>query len=157
MFKRQGVKDERIELWQNKIGNEAFVLVMGLLFVKFLYRQLAYGLQPGELVTELGILLVGALYTVIRSVLTGTFTYNTNRKRRVTGYLFASLFAGVLTGGLVGLRNFFLYDFAPWQILLVAIPMVFFITPPLFVLVMFIENLARKRADVLAESDDEDE
>ena len=159
MFKnKDAFKDERITAQQQKIGNEGFCLISVLLLASIIIKSIFFNMHVSQFKSEFIIFLIGSIYVTIRHVLTGSFSLairgNNKKDKKVKYYLIVSVISGLLAGLAMGIRNYIIYDFSILKIPLVILPIMFFLTPLLFVILYSLDIGATKRADKIANDDE---
>lgn len=74
LFKKSGIKDERITNTKNKIYAEIHILVMVIAVVSVIFKYFFYNLGIESVTTELLILFLSGVYYVYRSTRLGVFS-----------------------------------------------------------------------------------
>ncbi|MDP4182002.1 MAG: hypothetical protein Q8942_13040 [Bacillota bacterium] len=94
--------------------------------------------------------MVGAVYVTIRNILIGNFTLlpvkgGDRLEKKIVFFVIISIVVGAIAGIGVGVRNYLFYHFN-----IVLIPIMRFMSPFMFVCMVFLDRAAIKRADKIA-------
>ena len=77
------VKDERVVQTTNKILSEAYFVIMLLLIVSIVVKTYVMGEPFTHYITEIGVIIVSAIYIAIRSMLTGNNLMDTSKRNKI--------------------------------------------------------------------------
>lgn len=77
------VKDERVVQTTNKILSEAYFVTMLLLIVSIVVKTYVMGEPFTHYITEIGVIIVSAIYIAIRSMLTGNNLMDTSKRNKI--------------------------------------------------------------------------
>ena len=77
------VKDERVVQTTNKILSEAYFVIMLLLIVSIVVKTYVMGEPLSHYITEIGVIIVSAIYIAIRSMLTGNNLMDTSKRHKI--------------------------------------------------------------------------
>ena len=99
------VKDERVVQTTNKILSEAYFVIMLLLIVSIVVKTYVMGEPFTHYITEIGVIIVSAIYIAIRSMLTGNNLMDTSKRNKILT-VFAILGLSLVVTISNGVRNY---------------------------------------------------
>ncbi len=99
------VKDERVVQTTNKILSEAYFVIMLLLIVSIVVKTYVMGEPFTHYITEIGVIIVSAIYIAIRSMLTGNNLMDTSKRNKILT-VFAILGLSLVVTASNGVKNY---------------------------------------------------
>jgi hypothetical protein len=135
----------------NIVLNVMIIMLWGMLLIQTFFMDRGFSFYGPEFIT----LLTGCLLKLVLDIRQGNVYTDINSKTKLTAAIYVS--AALIFAGLLGIRNYMLYDFVLWKIVFVIVP-VFFELLILFVIAHFVYlKLSKKRLEKLERELDEDE
>lgn len=99
------VKDERVVQTTNKILSEAYFVIMLLLIVSIVVKTYVMDEPFTHYITEIGVIIVSAIYIAIRSMLTGNNLMDTSKRNKILT-VFAILGLSLVVTASNGVKNY---------------------------------------------------
>ena len=99
------VKDERVVQTTNKILSEAYFVIMPLLIVSIVVKTYVMDEPFTHYITEIGVIIVSAIYIAIRSMLTGNNLMDTSKRNKILT-VFAILGLSLVVTASNGVKNY---------------------------------------------------
>ncbi|MCD5324356.1 MULTISPECIES: DUF6773 family protein [Pontibacillus] len=166
LFNPGRVQDERVRNLQNQVYKEMYMVVLivcGLSVALKVYQQ---GVVEANIGTELMIAIAGGAYYLIRASKLGIYSYEVethDQKSRVSHdqkYLWGGILSGLLISSLFGIRSVIEYADSTGEGVLFFFLSLFgglIIYLPLFLIIVSMPMLAKRKSDRTIEKQLEDE
>ena len=155
MFNSKKFVDERQERQSLKNGSivcSVMMLMLGaMIFIQTLFLNRDFSYIWPEFIT----LMTGCVLIFILEIRQGNVYTEMNAKTKLTAILYVS--SALIASSAVGIRNYLLFHFEPWMIVLVILPMFFVMLIAMLTIHFAYLKLSKKRLEKLERELNEEE
>lgn len=157
--------DERIENTKNKIYKEAYVFIMAICFVSIVVKYYLYGNTTKQVITELLVIFLSALYYGIRSVWLGIYTDEievhdrTSKLPLSTKNIILGLVVGIAIAIFFGIRSSILYGNSSnrlWYFIIVFLASIMMYCPFLIAFIAIGDSAARQASKKITQKHEDE-
>jgi hypothetical protein len=158
--------DERIENTKNKIYKEAYIFIMAICFVSIGVKYYLYGtITTKQVITELLVIFLSAVYYGIRSVWLGIYMDEievhdrTSKLPLSTKNMIIGLVGGVTIAIFFGIRSSILYGNSSnrlWCFIIVFLASIMMYCPFLIAFIVIGDSAARKASKKIAQKHEDE-
>lgn len=155
---RNKIVDERQERQSQQNGNITYIVMLMMLCIFYVYQVLFQQRGFDYTWPEFTTLMTGSILKIVLDARQGNVYTSMNAKTKLTVALYVS--AALIFAVVLGIRNYMIYDFALWMIVLIIAPVFIFILT-LFAICHFVYlRISKKRLKKLErrlEEEDQEE